>query len=180
MSGTQALCPSPLPCGNCGQPPSGGPYLLSSLPPSSMSSSGWGPHCAGPLGPCMSYRWLWPLAWLWLLWCSLWATSVEPMSILLSLLPSLWAPRCPCSVPFATWHPSSWELWLGLPCCSVLPPPAVRGNLALNTVRTSCVGLREPGALTPAWCRWLSTPGIKDILCVCVSLWGRSADTLEG
>ena len=47
-------------------------------------------------------------------------------------------------------------------------PPAVRGNLALNTVTIKSVGLREPNAPTPARCRWLSTPGVKDILCVCV------------
>lgn len=29
-------------------------------------------------------------------------------------------------------------------------PPAVRGNLALNTVMISCMGLREPGALPPS------------------------------
>ncbi|CAO2581951.1 hypothetical protein LEMLEM_LOCUS2138 [Lemmus lemmus] len=86
-----------------------------------MSSLGWEPPCVGSLDPYMSCRWLWPLAWPWLHWCRLWVTSVEPMSILQSLLPSLWAPRCPCSVPSAMWQLSFWELWLEQLCCTVSP-----------------------------------------------------------
>uniref|UniRef100_A0A452URW3 Lens fiber major intrinsic protein n=1 Tax=Ursus maritimus TaxID=29073 RepID=A0A452URW3_URSMA len=98
-----------------------------------MSFLDWGPHCVGPLDPCMSCRWLWPLAWPWLRWCRPWATSAEPMSILQSLSPSSWVPRCLCSVPSAIWQPNSWEPWLEPPLYSVTPP-AVRGNLALNTL----------------------------------------------
>lgn len=57
-------------------------------------------------------------------------------------------------------------------------PPAVRGNLALNTVMVGQLGRGEPEAPTSCLCRWISSPGVWDIVCECVFQGGKNQQVL--